>query len=354
MSDEINTADNPAASAPAAPAAPDYSTMTHGERFSAVQAFLDSRAGAEPAADTNKQPEASLPADVPGEQQQIEAPNEGPANPGIRVPDKFLNPDGTVNLETFAESYRHLESRFGDQGNELGQLRQGTQQLQQQLQARDWQLNNLMAQLQQNQQPQSADVQPSQAPAPEFNTEEWFEKFYENPKDMLLSVIDAEVQKRLDTALQPLQPLQEQAAYAQEVYRHQQVISQLSQQIPDFQEMLPVMAQVLELLGGDQALAGAENPQLELYNRSKQLMSMFQQPPPPEPPAPPSVEQMAANPNVQRQVMSAVAQGIAQNTPPPVLNSRTGSMPSTAPPVEIKSVREGGAAFEAWLNSRQR
>ena len=100
----------------AEPVAFDYENATRDQRREAVMSFF-------------AEPEQTEP---PAQQQQAvteaQEPTElGSAEPAAEIPAKFLNADGTPNIDALVKSYVNAEKKIGEQGNKMGQQAQQVQ-----------------------------------------------------------------------------------------------------------------------------------------------------------------------------------------------------------------------------------
>ena len=339
------SADNPGTvtpdTAPApqqeAPQAPDYSTMENGQLVDAMAAFFAS--GGTPQTEEG----ASLEQD---QQIQSAEPTLEQPEPGVAIPDKFLNPDGSANLELMAKSYLELETAFHQRNQQPPEWQQEKAWFQQQMD------NLLKAQPQpaQDEAPPSAGDQMQEVfeGMTAEQQEKWFENFYANPLDSLKELVS----KIVDPIVQPIQAERE---FQQSVQNNQQQLSALEQKYGSLQPVLPYMDQISREMPflADQPDAMDRIFKLAVDRLAATTLrqntgQQTQQQTPPQPAMTP--EQMAADPAVQQMVIANHIKGLQQGAPPPVMGSQPGraGMPAS-PAKEIRNLKDAAPAIEAYM-----
>lgn len=224
---------------------------------------------------------------------------------------------------------------------ELNRTFQSTNQQFKQTQEQNQQLMQMVNMFQQMQQQQPQQQQPAaQQTTPEdleAFKEEFMNTFYDDPRKAIQGLVDQLVQP----ALQPVQELQKERQFSQQV-------QSVQAKYADFQDMVPQMQEIL-----------SENPRLEelgletvyLAAKGKAAHSQPQLSP----------EQMLNDPNFRQQIMSnpEISQQIVsqylsnkqniQTQTPPVMGSSTGGQMLAAPEQKPETLRAGSKAFLQWL-----
>lgn len=296
----------------------------------------------EPAADPAPQP-ALTPEGTP----------PAPAEPRFQIPDKFLNPDGTPNVEAMAKSYTELERAFGEQGNKLGTMTQ------------------LFQEITTKGQPPAATA-PAAEPEPaveipkfpweeELSPEEReqaLEEFYADPlaaqakrDQQTIKAMEYRFQKTLENVLKPLTPVVEKQQYEAEVNNYTNLLNDFAQAHPDVQEVLPAMQIVAGTIGNTAIKAmekAGQNPLEAIYAVAKGLHR----------PAPPTPEQLIADPNyrqkivsdpnIKNEILKSTVTDIKAGQPPTVIGSQAGVPPAT-PAEKPKSAREATSMLSRML-----
>jgi len=273
-----------------------------------------------------------------------------PADPGIAIPDKFKNPDGTPNLEALAKSYSQLERAFGEQGNNLGRV---TQQLQE-----------LTTRVQPPVPAPQAQPEPVVDDTPKFPWEEELspedrekalEEYYADPlaaqaarDKKTAEVIESRLVKTLETVLKPLTPMIEKHQYDAQVSNYTNQLNDFTAAHPDVAEIMPAMKVVAEAIGHDAIKAmeaKGKNPFEALYNAAKQLHR-------PDPPAPPTPQQLIDDPNyrqtivgdqgIKNEILKSTMEATQAAAPPTVIGAQLGGLPPAAPAEHAGSAKEAG------------
>ena len=339
--------------APETPAEPAPQTYEPGDRSPELLAkLLD---GAEPG-ELFGQPAEPTPDTPPAPGN--EPPQPIPA-PEFQVPDKFKNPDGTLNTDALVKSYSGLEKKLGEQGQSLGQMQQLAEQNQQ-----------MQAYIQQVQQIAAAQPQPQQQlvdDTPKFpwevemtpeEKEAWQEKFYEDPiaaqaerDKQTIKAMEHRTQQMLQQALEPFTPIVQQHQYQQQVNGFQEQIAQFTQdaQHADFFDLQPQMQQVIQKYGD--SVVSLPNAVEVLYTMAKGMTE--------PPPAPPTPEQMLQEPEYRQKILSdqslrneilkGYVEQVKQGQPPVTIGSQPGGAQVATPSEKPRSVREASTFVNQWL-----
>jgi hypothetical protein len=292
-----------------------------------------------PAAPVEPQPPVTPPATPPAQ-----PPQPDPAvEPQVDIPDKFKNPDGSVNVPALAKSYIEAQKLIGDQGNRLGQVNQLINEFQQ--------MKSVIEQLQQGGQPPAQVQQPGQPqqqpqPEPELTEEQELELYYENPvayqkkqSEKLLK----QVQNMLQEGLKPVVPLVQENLYNKQVATYQEQVEKFvaDPQHGDFYELLPLMQNVID-----------QNPWIEQVPNAVEVAYNMAKGMRPAPPPPPTVEQLLqdqnyrqkilSDPTIQAEIRKSYVQDVQQGAPPMTIGSQPGGVSVSTPAERPKSAREAG------------
>lgn len=302
--------------------APEVSPPSPDERMAFVKNLMSGGEASNQNEVVTEPPAAS----VDGIQQATPEPEPTPpAAPESRleVPDKFKDDNGNIRPE-FVKSYLHMEAMYAKQARETNELRQMTTGLQEQI-----------AQLQA--QPGSPNEQPVDDAS--FDAEAFREKFYDDPVQAL-----AEWDAKRDRERQE-QAATQQREYNGKVAYWNSEIQRCESIYPDFQAMLPVMQEIIA--ANREGLEGMPNAIEAVYWAAKGIASA--QAAPVQPVQPSVAEllqseeimaQIAANPEVQKAILSQHAQGVLANQAPVLIGNQPGSAAPAAAPVEIKSTKD--------------
>lgn len=343
----------PAAVTPTPAAAAQTPQFQPGDRsMDALTAILSMPEGADPA--TLFQAPAA-PAPQPAEQTPPTTPApEGtpppPAEPRFQIPDKFLNPDGTPNIEAMAKSYTQLERAFGDQGNKLGTVTQLLQEIATKGQP--------PAQAAPPAEPQPAEEIPKFPWEVEMTPEERekaLEEYYADPLEaqakrdqQTIKAMEHRIAKTVENALKPLAPVVERQQHEAEVTHYTGQLQAFAQTHADVQEVLPAMTLVAEAIGPNAIKAmekAGQNPLEAIYNAAKGL----HRPPPPPPPTPEQLiadpnyrQKIVADPNIKNEILKGQMEAAQAGAPPPVIGAQLGGIPPAAPAEHAGSAKEAG------------
>ncbi len=303
----------------------DYANATRDERRAMVESFF-----MEPDTEQGTPQETQL---KPGEQSAGEATE-------FAIPDKFRNPDGTVNIQALAQSYSHAESKIGEQGNRIGEYSKQIQELT----ARLKQMEDIGQQQQQS--AHESEVAPM-AEQVEFDSEAWFDRFYAQPVEALKELLQGTLEprfKELEPVVQHFREEQERSFWANRV-------SQVQDKYPDFDQYREKAAEILReqpsgfldlpnaieaayLMAKAQVLDAekAGQPTLEQALKDPAFLS-----------------QLSQNPEIQKMVLKSYSEQVSGEPKPTMLGKQPGGVAPSAPPPEIRSTRDATKAFKAFL-----
>lgn len=273
------------------------------------------------------------------------------------LPDKFKNYDGTVNYESLAKSYLHLEPELTRRSAELAQVRQQMQG-------------------QPTQQPeQSPTGQPAYSPE---QITEFGERFMEDLLDpsktiqTLSNVVNAAVNQALNQNVLPkINPLIQRDEYNQEVANWQYQFNALTQQNPEAAQLKPVMLEILSepVTGPDgQPMIGPDGQvvtngdyistmpnAIQLTHdlaKARQTQGLK------------SPDEMlndstfwskaATHPEIRKMVLAANAREVyaGNQQTPTVIGNQPAGVPPSMPPEKPRNTEEAGRRFGDWLKSR--
>lgn len=310
----------------------DYENATRDQRLEAVSRFF-----------TEPEPAVESPAEGQQANPESQEPTEpGPTGePSVEIPEKFLNPDGTPNIDALVKSYINAEKKIGEQGNKIGQQNQQVQELMFKLQ----QIEQMQAQ--QTQQPQDEPGSEQE----EFNSDQWFEKFYENPKEALQELFQGTVIDAISPQLQRLEPVLQHFQQQQERSYWEGRVEEVQQKYSDFDNYREKAAEILqqqpaEFLNLPNAIeaaylmAKAEVLDAEKASQPK-IEDMLKDPN--------FLQQLSQNPDLQKIVLKTYSEQIKQEPKPAMIGSHPGSAAPATPPPEIRSVKDATRAFKSYL-----
>lgn len=330
----------PAAPEPTAAPTPDTNqTVTGARTIDTLHALLD---GADPAMLFGQQ-QSPAAANTP---QPAEPPAEpAPTEPRFEIPDKFKNPDGSINNEAILKSYMGMEKVLGEQGNKLGLYER--------------QLQEAAQIIQQFQQPQTPPAPAEPAPPPE---PEWaaptMDEYYEDPLGTVNKLLEKQAKDMMNQfkeSLKPLTPVVQKHQYESEVQIYSNRLAEFAQANPDIMDILPEMQTIGEMLGREaiKALeASGKDPIQLMYNTAKSLHK----------PAPPSPDQLLKDQGFRQKILSdetikneflkSHVQAVKGGAPPPVIGSQPGGMPPATPSEKPRSAREATSMVSRWLRGQ--
>jgi len=265
-----------------------------------------------------------------------------PTEPRLEIPDKFRNPDGTLNADAAVKSYLELERAYGEQGNKFGQI--------------TTEMAQLKELIQQGQAPTPA--QPAQPdPKPDLWTPEkeeaWKEEFYEDPRKAITNAIQDTIKGLIPEVMAPLKPIIEGHQHTQQVNTFVGQIQEFAKTNSDIFDYQPEIEQIINKYGEN--VVSMPNAVEVIYNMAKGM-----RPAPAAPPPPPTFEQMMADPANRQKILSDPAikneflkghvTAIKEGAAPPVMGSQPGGMAPAAPSVEIKSTNDAKKASMSFFS----
>ncbi len=331
--------------APSAPSQP----QSLAEFFQSRMAGEPPQTNEPPAQADNGEPEPPAP----------DAAKPEPPEPRVDIPDKFKNPDGSVNMEALIKSYTDMESTYSraSQVEQFTKLQQTVIDLQQQI-ARQQQAQTQTSHPPQAPQPTKEELE-AQAKA---EADKFWEDYNEDPRtaitklvqDTVKNAVKSEVEPSVSQLAQKVEPIIQNAEYQARVEEYQTQIMEAKQARPDFDDMLPEMRKVIDEFGD--VLRSRPDAVTMAYNLAKARQAESQQPAPtaPEPAKPPTVEEMlndqemvAQNPALKNLVLTQHMQEIKNNPAPPVIGANGGGIPPSTQPVDLKDIKSAKEALKA-------
>ena len=315
----------------------DYENATRDERRSMVESFFMEPA---PTEETPPEPvEQTTPeeGEVTTEEKGTEPPEQG-----AKVPAKFLNADGSVNVEALAKSYVEGESKLGEQGNRIGDYNRQIQELSEKLQQYEQLiLKGGYAPAQDN-----SASEPGPEPEAEFNSEKWFDEFYEDPRTALQKLF----QDAVSQAVQPFEPMVRHFQEERERNYWQEEVARAQEQYPDFDQY---RARAAEILKEQPHLLQLPNAIETCYKMAKGevLGSQVEAQPSLEEMMkdPNFIAQLSQNPEIQKQVLKGYSEKASSQPKPTVMGTQPGGVSTFTPPPEIRSVKDATRAFKDFL-----
>jgi len=300
--------------------------------------FIQSRMAGpepEPSPDATPEPEGPKP-DPDAEPKETE--------PRIDVPDKFRNPDGSVNVDALVKSYTNMESMYSKQAPQLQKL----DELQQTVVALQQQITQ-QAQADNNNAPEGEQLTPEEIQAQaEADLEKFWEEYNENPKQAIAKLVRDSLKSELEPLNQKVIPLIQEREQQARVDGWAAKVQEAKQTLPDFETMVPAMKEVIAEYG--EVITSREDAVMVAYNLAKSKQA---QATPSAKPAtiddllndPEAMSKLLQDPKVKNQVLSAHMQEIKNNPAPPVI-STSGLSPSTQP-VDLKDMKTAKEALKA-------
>lgn len=307
----------------------DYENATRDQRIEAVSRFF-------------MEPEQVT--EEPAQEQQAIPNQQVPKNtePPIEVPQKFLNSDGTPNVDALVKSYLNAEKKIGEQGNRMGQQGQQVQELMARIQQLESQVQH------QERQPETLEQSEQQE---DFNADQWFEKFYENPKEALQELFQGTVTDALSPQLQKLEPVVNYFEQQQERAYWESKVNEVRDRYSDFENYRKEAAEILrqqpaEFLNLPNAveaaylMAKAEVLDAEKASQPK-IEDMLKDPS--------FLQELSKNSELQKIVLKTYSEEINKEPKPTMIGSHPGSAAPATPPPEIRSTKDATRAMMAFM-----
>jgi|GEM_PF-6343699 len=270
-----------------------------------------------------------------------------------QVPDKFRNPDGSVNVEALVKSYTHLEPKLTEQGRTISELTSRLEtfgQGQQPQQAQPGQNPQQIPGQQPGQQPQT----PAEPEITPEQIKEINEKFVESLLDPEKNPVQALSQIIKDVVTPMVAPIQQRTEYQDRLTEWNQKVDKFKSNTPDFAELETDITQVIQEMGP--YLATMPDPLQSAYEMAKGRKAQNFKPQPV-----PTLEEMLADPNniakvvqnpqVQQMILSQTATQIQNGAPPVVMASQPGGTPPAAPSTPITNVKEATNAAKGFFSN---
>jgi predicted DNA-binding protein YlxM (UPF0122 family)/predicted RNA-binding protein YlqC (UPF0109 family) len=283
----------------------------------------------------------------------------------FEVPDKFKNPDNSINIEAALKSYLEAEKVIGIQGNTIGELRQILDNIYKNNSLQQAQQENLLPP--EVEEVESPSLFPWEEGYPEDQKEALLDKYYNDPLGIqaeIAKTMEERINATIEQALKPFAPIIENYQRQQSMNEYQRQMNEYQRQMnefieaghSDFQEYQPAMMEIANKLG--EKVFSLPNPIETLYWIAKgQGAGQVQKPP--------TLEEMLANQEtkekivgdqgIKNEVLKNYAQEVAQKkTPPVVIGSQAGTSTPATPGERPRSVREASSMFRRFLNQEAR
>ncbi|MCK9328029.1 MAG: hypothetical protein M0P69_21215 [Bacteroidales bacterium] len=256
------------------------------------------------------------------------------------VPDKFKNPDGTVNTAALAKSYVNMEAMYSKQAPQVQQINE----LQQTVIA----LQTQIAQQAQAANTQTQQVSPEELEAQiEAENEKFWEEYNKNPKQAIAKLVK--------DAIQPVvEPIQQREVHQQEVAKWHEQVNKFAETHEDFEATLPEMRKVVAEYGD--VLTSRPDAVEAAYNLAKARQAIVQ-PAPVQPQTPPTVDELlkdqdfiaklTRHPQVKNLVVQQHMQDIKNNPAPPVIGTKPGGLQPSTEALDLKDPKTAKEALKA-------
>lgn len=257
-----------------------------------------------------------------------ETPPEGQTVEEQMILGKFKTQDDLVN------AYKEAERRISEYGQDGSKARQELEQLRGQVS----QLQRFLTQ----QRYQQSQVQPSPEEIQKKN-QEWLDKFYENPHEALNEVVNQRVREVVG-------PIQRDYQYQQHQRRFQQQVEEARQKYPDFDDLQPVMHQIVQEQG--QYITSLPNAVEVVYSMAR-LKNPQQSPQVQQ--TPESVlqneefrKQVLQDESIRKEILAQYAQEVKNRQTAPVMGNQHGE-PASTPPQEITTTKDAKKASLSYF-----
>lgn len=277
----------------------------------------------------------------PSETQPVNnEPAPGPQD--IPVPDKFKNPDGTVNVNALLKSYTSLEGKLGEQGNQLGQM-----------QALQQKVEQLSAMLQQKQEPPKPQWTEEQI---QKMNEDFLQEFYDNPLQSLGKLVNILAQQQaksvVDPVLQKFEPILSEREQQKQMEMWNSQVQEVAQaNVDEFIRLKDTMNEVIKTQADIiNALPDTVNKAQYVFNQAKAIDAARNKPKSPEELLndPEFLQKIAQNDTIKNMILKSHVEAVKSGQPPVVITN-TGGQPPAAPTTEIKNTRDATKAATSYF-----
>ena len=185
----------------------------------------------------------------------------------------------------------------------------------------------------------------------DFNADQWFEKFYENPKEALQELFQGTVTDALSPQLQKLEPVVNYFEQQQERAYWESKVNEVRDRYSDFENYRKEAAEILrqqpaEFLNLPNAveaaylMAKAEVLDAEKASQPK-IEDMLKDPS--------FLQELSKNSELQKIVLKTYSEEINKEPKPTMIGSHPGSAAPATPPPEIRSTKDATRAMMAFM-----
>lgn len=266
--------------------------------------------------------------------------------PQVEIPDKFKNPDGSVNVEAMAKSYLNMESMYSRQ---VPQIQQTTQQINE-LQQTIIGLQNKMAENTTATNAVTQELSPEELAAKiEADNEAFWEKYNANPKEALADLIKDSMKEMVEPILAPIKADQE---FQKKTEEFGLKMVEFAKDTPDFWDFQDAMVNISRRFPALEQLPDAVKV---IYGLAKGMQPAGESQQPAQPAPAPTTEELLKqpdfvakilqDPNIKTQILQQHMADIKANPAPPVISGNGGLPPSTQP-VDMKNPKTAKEAFK--------
>lgn len=279
---------------------------------------------------------ADNPPEIPVVPEVTPAPEPAPAvtEPQIQIPDKFLLPDGSVNMDAFVKSYIFAEKKITEQGEQLRTMTQP-------------QAPGTPLQEQSPTEPVQAPVQLSEEELTKVK-EAWFDKFYDNPQEALKDLLTGAIKEQVDPLLAPITPVVQDFTTRQETAKWASEAEKVAAKYPDFDNFTPQIEGLIRSMTPQQ-FAALPNPMETAYLIVKGATSATAPKLEDNLKNPEFIKDLATNPEIRKAVLTNYANEVNGDRKPNVIGSIPGGVPPALPPTEIRSVSDATRASREFF-----
>ncbi len=292
------------------------------------------------------EPVVEQPEDIPPDVanallEEIGETSEAPQ--GEKTPEEQMILGKFKTQEDLIEAYKQAENRISEYGQDHSRARQEMDQLRHQVYRLQNFLTQQRGQQQQPQQPQMTEEQVEQ------QKQKFLDQFYDNPTGTIEQMVQQRVNEQLKRTVEPIQ---RDYQMQQQTRAYQQQVNEAREKYPDFDELQPVMEQIIKEKG--QYLAAMPSAVEAVYGLAKarsytQSTAQPQQQPQEQPQEQPVNQEdemrqrILQDPSIKREILKQYAEEVRSKRPPQVLGEQPGQPPS-APPQEIQTTKDAKKA----------